>query len=881
MPPPRPIVAAVLRPYPIARCVVPFALAAASPAQAPAAARAPHWSYQRLERPTPPARDDGWDRSPLDAFVRRTQQQHGLTPAPAVAPAAWLRRVTLDLTGLPPTPAEVEAYVADPSAAAAARVVDRLLASDAAAERWAMWWLDLARYADSQGYEKDLLRPTMWRYRDWVIDAFRRDLPFDQFTIEQLAGDLLPQATVDQRVATAFHRQTMGNTEGGTDDEEFRVAAVIDRVDTTMSVWMGTTIGCVQCHEHKYDPFPHREFYELFAFFDQTADADRDDDAPLLRAPTLRQQAMAKVLELELTRLRQQLVVEAEPFAAWCAQQRRAQADFAAAAPRLGPWHALGPIVVGDFHTAHTAAFAPEREGVRLDNEQEGQRWQRRDDQDGVVHQWRGDNSVVYLHRTLHAASAAQALLSFGSDDAIKVWWNGELVLDHEVGRAALPDQERVPVSLREGDNTLLLKITNGNGPSGYWFGLRATALAGGAVAALAVEGAPAGTGLLALQQQYLATAPALAAVREAIAAAERELDAQVGPEVPVLQELPADRRRVTHVHRRGNFRDPGEVVTADVPKVWPPLPAGAPHDRLTFARWLVSRDNPLTARVIGNRLWSELFGAGIVTTLEDFGTQGEPPSDPALLDWLAAELVDSGWSLRHLLRTIVLSATYGQSSAASAAAREHDPDNRWLGRGPSFRLGAEMVRDQALAVAGLLTRTVGGPSVMPPQPDGVWMQIYSGERWQTATGPDRWRRSLYTFWRRTSPHPAMLVFDAQSREACVLRRQRTNTPLQSLVLWNDPQFLEPAAELARRVLAEPGLADDAARVAWLWRQCLLRQPTARETARLLELLASERGQLASDTKAAAALAGGDPGRAAWTVLASVVLSLDEFVTRT
>ncbi len=350
------------------------------------------------------------------------------------------------------------------------------------------------------------------------------------------------------------------------------------------------------------------------------------------------------------------------------------------------------------------------------------------------------------------------------------------------------------------------------------------------------------------------------------------------------MRELPADQRRLTRIHRRGSFLDPGDEVTPAVPAVWPPLPSGAPRNRLGLARWLVARDNPLTARVLANRIWSELFGVGIVPTLEDFGSQGEPPSHPELLDWLAAEFMDSGWSLRHLLWTIVLSATYEQASAAAPALRELDPTNRWLARGPAVRLSAEVLRDQALAVAGLLGATVGGPSVMPPQPDGVWLQLYSGERWLAAEGEDRHRRSLYTFWRRTSPHPAMMVFDAQSRESCVLRRQRTNTPLQALVLWNDPQFQEPAVQLAKTVVSRRS-GGDGARVAWLWRQCLARWPTPSETERLLALLASERRSRpaaaaaeASAPRAADALDADE--LAAWTVLAGVVLSLDEFVTK-
>ncbi len=787
-------------------------LAAAAPAQ--------HWSDRPLARPEPPAPRGLAPEQPLDRFVATARERRGLAGSPAADRATWLRRVALDLWGLPPSPDEVAAFVADRDPNAAARAVDRLLASPRFAERWTQWWLDLARYADSQGYEKDGLRRTMWRYRDWVLDAFADDMPFDRFTILQLAGDLLDDATDEDRLATAFHRQTMTNTEGGTDDEEFRVAAVVDRVDTTMSVWMGATAGCAQCHDHKFDPISQREFFELFAFFDQTADRDRDDDAPLLAVPTRAHRA--------------ELAAFADDDAA-----------FAGARLTRGPWHRLGPIAAADFAAAHGTAFAPETEGVRLHAEQQGRRWQPMPDYvDGKVHAWQGTNSAFYLHRTIAADAAVRATLALGSDDAIAVWWNGEEILRKQVGRPAAPDQELLGVLLRPGENTLLLKIANGGGPGGFYFRLEPPSHV-------------------------------------------RRADAARNPAVPVLQELPPDQRRTTRVHLRGNFLTQGDAVSPATPAVWPPLPADAPWNRLGFARWLVSRDNPRTARVVANRIWFELFGRGLVTTIEDFGSQGEAPSHPELLDWLASHFVDSGWSLRALLRTIVLSETYAQSSTQSPTARELDPDNQWLTRGPSFRLSGETLRDQALFAAGLLHERRGGPSVMPPQPDGVWMQIYSGERWVAAEDEDRHRRSLYTFWRRTSPHPQLLLFDAQSREACVLRRQRTNTPLQALALWNDPQFFEAAQALgALATTALPG-ADDDARVAWLWRRCLLRDPTPAEAARLVAFVREERERLLADPDAARALvgagrsrAGRDAEPAAWTAAASIVLSLDEFVTK-
>ena len=803
----------------------------------------------------------------IDQYVEAAVQRHGLELTAPADRATWLRRVALDLIGVPPTPAEVDAFVADGSADSRARVVDRLLDSPRFGERWAVWWLDLARYADSQGYEKDNLRPTMWRYRDWVTDALQRDMPFDQFTIEQLAGDLLPNATVEQRLATAFHRNTMTNTEGGTDDEEFRVAAVIDRVDTTMSVWMAATVGCAQCHDHKYDPISQREFYGVYAFFNQTADSDKGNDAPLLAVPTVEQRARQKALELELTSLRAQLDVDEAVVATWARSLRDALRAFNDAEVVASDWHFLGPLAGDSFRAAHNREFAPERDGVRLDETQDGAQWQPKPDYvDGKVHSWSGDNSAFYLHRTLRAAAATTAVLSLGSDDAIKVWCNGTAVLAKEVGRGAAPDQEILTVDLRPGDNELLLKITNGGGPGGFYFDLRATPLGAADEALLLSEakGFTAAT-MSRLRTLYVARSTALAAVRNEIASLEAEFDAAAGPAVPVLSELPADQRRTTRLLLRGSHLAPDAVVAPHTPAVWPPMPEDAPPNRLGFARWLVAPGNPRTARVIANRIWSELFGRGLVETLEDFGRQGAECTHPELLDWLGDEFVRGGWSIKRLLRTMVLSAAYGRSSTMTPAARERDPFNVWLARGPAFRLPGETLRDQALALAGLLNDKRGGPSVMPPQPEGVWMQPYSNAKWRVATGADRHRRSLYTFWRRTSPHPAMMLMDAQSREYCVLRRARTNTPLQALVLWNDPQFHEAAAALA--ALAVAAADDDLARVRWLWRRCLLRLPTPTEAARLLALLRDERR-------------AGVDGDAAWTLLASVVMNLDEFVTR-
>ncbi len=665
------------------------------------------WAQRPIVRPAVPA----GAAQPIDAFVRARLAGEGLTAAARQEASKLLRRVSLDLIGLPPSVVELDAFLADQRPDAYARAVDRLLASPHFGERWASMWLDLARYADTKGYEKDDRR-SIWRYRDYVIDAFNRDLPFDQFTIQQIAGDLLPTPTQDELVATAFHRNTMTNDEGGTDDEEFRVAAVIDRVNTTMATWMGTTIGCCQCHDHKYDAFSHQEYFALFAFFDNTEDDDHASERPTVAAPTSEQRDALAVRH----KLRTELVAATQ---AWDAERQ--------------------------------AAFA---------------RW---------------------------------------------------LQVRNEL---------RPPVAPIEADPARLRAL-------------------------------------------YRDTAPELLPLREAIVAVDAQIAAIKVSTVPILRELPAERARVTRLHRRGSFLDQGDPVTRAVPAALHALPADAPRDRLGLARWLVAPDNPLTARVVANRFWEQLFGAGLVETSDDFGVQGEPPSHPELLDWLASEFVARGWSMKELLKVIVTSETYAQASDVTADGLARDPGNRWLARGPRGRLSAEAVRDQALHVAGLLSEKIGGPSVMPPQPSGLWTIIYSNDAWHTSPGEDRHRRALYTFWRRTSPYPSLMMFDAPSRDMCVVRRLPTNTPLQALVTLNDPVFVEAAIAFATRMQQEGG-PDAAARLVFGFRACTGRTPNATELDRLNRLYLDERqrgdGPLADER--------------AWRVLANVLLNLDETLTK-
>jgi hypothetical protein len=659
-----------------------------------------HWSHSLPTRAlTPAVNDRKWSRNSIDRFVLARLEREGLRPSPEADRATLIRRVSLDLLGLPPTPAEVDVFENDCGPEAYERLVNRLLASPHYGERQARPWLDQARYADTNGYEKDGGR-SIWPFRDWVIRAFNQDVPFDQFTIQQLAGDLIPNPTTEERIATGFHRNTMINGEGGTDAEEFRVAAVVDRVNTTMQVWMGTTFACAQCHDHKYDPFTQREYFQLFDFFNHTADGG-SSAAPVLPLPTAEQISKQDEIRAVMDKLQAQLD----------------QATRAHDHDKLKPFQ----------------------------------------------------DQIAELKKRVNAIQPATTM---------------------------------------------------------------------------------------------------------------------------VMQELAQPRE--THVLIRGSHNVKGALVSAGVPKSLHPLSPLEPANRLALARWLVDSRNPLMGRVIMNRMWAQMFGRGIVETGEDFGVQGEPPSHPEVLDWLATEFFDQRLSLKAMQRLIVTSATYRQSSRVTPDRLEKDPYNRLFSRGPRFRMEAEMVRDQALAISGLLKRTIGGPSVFPYQPDGVWFAPYSGDRWIESREGDQYRRGFYTYWRRSSPYPSFTAFDAPSREVCTERRSRTNTPLQALATLNDPAFVQPAAALACRIVNDStGTVED--RVRYAFRLVLARQPVSAELSHLVELYAENLEHYLRDPAAAKAMASGGVAAvagadgvgspksaelAAWTVVTNVLLNLDEVLTK-
>lgn len=850
----------------------------------------------------PQVKFTAWVRQPLDRFILARLEKEGLQPSPEADKAALLRRVSFDLTGLPPTPQEEAAYLADSSPDAYEKQVDRLLASSHYGERWASMWLDLARYADTKGYEKDVERPGVWPYRDWVIDAFNRNLPYDQFVIKQLAGDLLPNATFEDRIATSFHRQTPNNDEGGTDDEEFRMVAVMDRVATTWAVLNGITMNCVQCHSHPYDPIRHTDYYKSMAFFNTQRDADLPDDSPVLRVPKDKTEyPEASQIQLQMTGLLHAVETsdrQTENQARWTPLP----IQTAAANEPL----ALEPMV-------------PELEG-KLAKMEKGQSLSSAEKQEELQALRKTISDVKT--RLAHAKASGGLAKTFKVEDgealatadtppqsfyeltakatlssltAIRVEVppihpeiarhtpeNGFLV-DKVQGWIISPSGQKSRISFRffvqdsernlaaavlQDNDPAKEKVKDADGPPSGFAALPKLFRTRWIVGVLAAPLPLADGSRIQMdlkQVKNIDDKPALIqAVRLAgsddpiwaslsqdpiraqkITSLEK-LDQQLAkiPTVPlpVMAEEQPYERRPTLEFERGNFLTKvGPDLAPDVPRIFPKLPAGAPRDRLTLARWFFAPGQPLTARVAVNRYWEELFGTGIVETLENFGSVGEEPSHPELLDWLALHFQnDLHWDMKALLRELVTSATYRQSAVATPALTAKDPRNRLLAHGPQQRLTAEMVRDQALMASGLLSTAMGGPPVMPPQPPGIWNSVYNNAKWVDATGRDRYRRAIYTFIKRTAGYPSALMFDASDRDTSLPRRIPTNTPLQALVTLNDPVYQEAAAALARRVLKDTAAQCAAAsnpdtilktRLVYETRLVLSRDPTPRELA--------------------------------------------------
>jgi mono/diheme cytochrome c family protein len=901
-------------------------IAAGAPGPDDAAAEAAakrHWAYVAPVRPDPPAvKRTRWVRNPIDAFVLARLEKEGLTPSPPASKETLLRRLSLDLIGLPPSPEEVDAFLADESTDAYEKAVDRLLASPHYGERWARPWLDLARYADTHGYEKDNRR-TAWKWRDWVIAAFNSDMPFRQFTIEQIAGDMLRDATLDQQVATGFHRNTLLNQEGGIDVEEARWETLVDRVNTTATVWLGTTMACAQCHDHKFDPFSQKDYYRMLAFFDNgdyqvKGQGPRVMDSwivePELELATPEQASGKKAIEAAIARVQARLEATTPALAA---AQARWERERAGPLPRWRPFlphktastagAALtvardGVVVVGgtnadkDTYTLVARAGPAAITGLRLEALADPPHA-------SPGRSEYGDFTLTRVTVRARASGGTPQLVPFARAEADEGDAAGAIDDDAETGWGGVdPTRSQTAVFQPSrpiaGGATLTITLEHESGQPRHTLGrfrLSATSAAnpwGGLLLPerLRSAGTPAAAEDARKQREamagyYRSIAPSLAALRGKMRALRRGLAKLAIPTAMVLRERPGAERPSTPLRVRGSYLSPGERVYAGVPAYLPPLPERAMPNRLGLALWLTDDANPLTARVAVNRIWEQCFGRGLVETSEDFGTQGERPSHPHLLDWLATEFQRLDTRLKPLHRLIVTSATYRQSSRLTPPLREVDPYNRLLARGPRFRMEGEMIRDVALAASGLLSRKVGGPSVFPYQPDGIWDNPYSDDRWIESPGEDRYRRGLYTFIRRTAPYPSLTVFDAPSREFCTARRVRTNTPLQALTTLNDPAFLEAARELAARAMREAGSADEA-RAVRAFRLCTARTPDAQEVSALLAFQARERARFEADDKAARevlaedATSSGSAERAAWTLVANVLLSLDETLTK-
>jgi mono/diheme cytochrome c family protein len=717
---------------------------------------APHWSFVKPKRPDVPA-NRGWARNPIDNFIAARLETEKIAPAPEADKNTLIRRLSLDLTGLPPTPGEVDTFLADKHPDAYERLVDRLMDSPHYGEKWARPWLDLARYADSDGYEKDLSRPWAWQYRQWVIQALNHNMPFDEFTVEQIAGDLLPNATTGQRVATGFHRNTLTNREGGTDPAQFRDEQVIDRTNTVTITWLGLTAGCAQCHNHKYDPISQKEYYQLFAFFNTAEEIN-------IEAPQPGELGAHLAAKGEYERKRAALLAQykvAELESAWEEKLRYVEIN-------------QGKLPVWDFQFQSFRILL--------------------------------DNALKILHR--------------------------------DPARRTKQQQD-------------------------------------------------------AITDRFISTYKAVASKEEFEQCKFTELQKKLSelektlPPISMAQAIQEnDEPPKTYIHVRGDWLDHGPEVQPGTPAFLPPMPAGERPTRLTLARWIVSRENPLTARVAANRMWQELFGRGLVRTSEDFGMVGDDPSHPELLDWLAVEFMESGWDMKHMVRLMATSAAYRQTSKVRPELISRDPENILLARQSRLRLPAELIRDEALAASGLLNTAIGGKSVRPPQPAGVAELSYNKSgKWPESIGPDRYRRGLYIHFQRTSPYPQLVNFDAPGADLTCSRRQRSDTPLQALNLLDDVVFFEAAQALAYRLVRESP-KDFHDRLNYAYELALARKPAAKETERLAKYFDQEMTSLAKDPKEERALfpapvEGVQPAEAAaWVGVSRVLLNLDEFITR-
>jgi len=1044
-----------------------------------------HWAYVAPKRPDLPAvKDKSWPGNEIDHFVLAKLEKEGLKPSPDADKSTVARRATLDLTGLPPTPEEVDAYLTDKTPEAYDKLVERLLNTPRYGEHMARYWLDAARYADSHGYHIDSER-SMWKWRDWVVNAFNENMPFDQFTVEQLAGDLLPEATVEQKVASGYVRCNMSSGEGGAIDAEYQAKYTFDRVETTATIWMGLTLTCARCHTHKYDPIANKEYYSLYSFFnnidESIMDGNKPNPDPFLKLPTPEQserldrlkkyivdgqkkldapmpdldkeqkawqrawheklsegwsaiqpqevkstngtkfkiegetvlaegdnpendiheltfklepatiaalrlealphaslpknssaraddgrfrlsefeaelvtkgeddksktkklkfsQAVADAAETNyeiekaidgkadtgwgipaeaVTEPHSALFLLAEPLKVQtnselrvrlryeASKSKRAIGHFRIAAaqnenlvrllnpPKLDPWQVVGPFKADDLQTAFRKEYEPEKE-IDLKKTYEGVReeikWSaKKDFEDGqanlLVNELHGVHGVYYLYRTLTVPEARKLEISLRADDLFKIWVNGKVAGE----RAQKPTAEEGPlkltVDLNKGENKFLVKVVNHVGAAYFTFNQnlnQADSVPADVATVLATTDKLSGANEKKVRNYFRRIkSPEFKELfddmndwREEQASTEKSV-----PTTMVAREM--EKPRETFMLVRGEYDKKSDQVGPGVPAILPPFPKDAPTNRLGLAKWLVDPKHPLTARVTVNRFWQQYFGVGLVKTAEDFGVQGDRPSNPELLDWLATEFVRTGWDVRKLQKLMVTSRTYRQTSRATPEMLARDPENRLLARGPRYRLDGEVVRDSALAVGGLLVDKQGGHAVKPYEPSGLWeaVSFNNSQKYVPDKGEGQYRRSIYTYWKRQSPPPNMLIFDAPTREYCVVRRPRTNTPLQALVTLNDPQFVDAARGLAHRVMEQ----DSKQRMQYAFHVALGRCPTPDELTVLNDAFKEQVANFDKDAVAAEKLSGATGSEkvelAAWTTIASMIMNLDEFLTK-
>jgi len=1050
-----------------------------------------HWALIPDKRAEPPAQLNraDWTKNPIDQFLLARMEKAGLEPNPEADKRTLIRRATLTLTGLLPTPEEIADFLNDTSSDAYEKVINRLFASPRYAEHMARIWLDASRYADTNGYHIDNVR-NMWPWRNWVIDSYRKNKRFDEFTIEQLAGDLLPNPSLDQQVASGFNRNHMINFEGGAIPEEYLMNYHVDRVNTTSTVWMGLTVNCAQCHDHKYDPISMKEFYQLYAFFNQVPenglDGQKGNSEPLVRYPSpgqamLREEIRAQLASLEAqmldplplidslqnvweTRLRETLSASlqqihpteykstggsqlklledgsilstetnpekdvyeiqakvslrditavrlvaltdpsmkkggpgrssngnfvlsefeveiapvSDPAKRETVKFSRATADYSQdgfdvaravdgnaetgwavsgntrheertatffpdktfgfeegtiltirlrhEAPfsqhgigrfalsisndpayrmaTLSEWSVNGPFLASDSKEAFEKDFGPEAKPIDLNETYPDGRFKwvlASHFQDGKQNELVGDVAATYLYRTIYSPSDRKVEFLIGSNDGVKLWVNGAEIYGHSSGRTLKLDQDRHQIDIKKGENHILLKITNHGASYGFSFRLGDQdmgALPREIETILGMNPEDRSEEQTAtLKRHYrIENSEEFRKLRDEIAKVKAE-SAKIENSIPTTMVMrQAEEPMETFIRIRGEYDKLGDKVVADTPAALNPFPADQPRNRLGLAKWLTDPANPLTARVTINRMWERLFGNGLVKTVEDFGIQGEWPVNQALLDWLSVEFIESGWDVQHMLRLMMTSAAYRQSSAASGSEDfNKDPENRLISRGPRFRLDAEEIRDNALLVSGLLVEKVGGPSVKPYQPPGLWEEVayggdeYTGQVFEQDTGENLYRRSMYTFWKRQAPPPSMQIFDAPNREICTVKRSRTNTPLQALALMNDPQYVEASRWLAQRMMKQSGEKPED-RVMFAFELATARKPTERECAVLMNVFNTQIEKYRADQDGAIKLISiGESKRdenldvaelAAWTCVANMILNLDETVTK-